>query len=435
MAATAATAATAVLPPQDAAAAGRDSASAGYAFDPEAVRVKGAATTASAPALSVGTTYRDAIGPGAKLVYRVDLDVRTSAYVSAVAVPARGAKVAYGDKIEVALQDANGRECSSNDSEFGVSTDFARPLAAYAYRTAGTAGSTCAGAGTYYVVVRRTSDPASSPGPWDLELRRSAEPGLAKAGPTRAPEDWPSASPAPPADDPRPVEGGAGFWDAARLRGSGVWSTRISPGQTLFFRVPVDWGQQLFGGVDLASAPEPPPGSSQGSGGRSLGLVNGAVAMSLFNPALGFVESANAPLYDGRQKTTSFDPLPPVAYRNRFSYRSGVRDMRFAGWYYVRVSLNPKLAAVYGKGSYGITLRLTVTGKAASAPAYAGPPGPFTVAGDHSLTGGAGSAAGRAGGAGTMRAVGYAGVGTGTALVLGLAAWTVAARRRAVRTG
>ncbi|MBP0461379.1 hypothetical protein JFN87_28535 [Streptomyces bomunensis] len=425
-----------MLPAQTAAAAGPGSA---YAFDPAAVRVKGAATTASAPALSVGTTYRDAIGPGAKLVYRVDLDARTSAYVSAVAVPARGSKVAYGDKIEIALQDANGRECGSNDSEFGVSTDFARPLAAYAYRTAGTsggAGSTCAAAGTYYVVVRRTGDPASSHDPWDLELRRAAEPGLAKAGPTQAPEDWPSASPAPPAGDPRPVEGGAGFWDAARLRGSGAWSTRISPGQTLFFRVPVDWGQQLFGSVDLASAPEPPPGASRSTGGRSLGLVNGAVAMSLFNPALGFVQSANAPLYDGRQKTTSFDPLPPVAYRNRFSYRSGVRDMRFAGWYYVRVSLNPKLAGVYGKGPYGITLRLTVTGKAASAPAYAGPPGPFTVVGDHSVAGGNGAAeAGRPGCAGTMRTVGYAGVGTGTVLVLGLGVWTMAGRRRAVRTG
>ncbi|GAA3722844.1 hypothetical protein [Streptomyces tremellae] len=410
-------------PGQPAAASG----AAAYSFDPGARHVTGAATTADAPALAAGGTYRDRLAPGATRVYRVDLDASSSAYVSAVAVPKAGTKVAYGDGIEVALEDRNGRQCSENDSEFGASTDFPRPLAAYAYRTAGGTTTACAQAGPYFAVVRRSGDAGSSHDTWDLELRSLVEPALAKPGPTDAPQDWPSASPTPRSGATAAALGGTGFHDAARLAPGGAWTASIRPGETLFYRVPVDWGQQLFGSVDLASSAAPTPGG--------FGLVNGAMAVSLFNPALGFVESADAPLYDGRQKTVSLDPLPPVAYQNRFSYRSGERDMRFAGWYYLRISLNPKVGTVYGEGPYGITLRLDVTGKPASAPAYAGSAGPFTVAGDHAAAGAAGPASGGRFDPRTMRLVGYAGIGTGTALVLALLAWTAAARRRHADSG
>ncbi|WP_329456858.1 hypothetical protein [Streptomyces sp. NBC_01497] len=418
---------TAAAPVQRASASGAPGA---YAFDPAARRVTGATSTADAAVLATGVTYRDTIKAAGTLVYRVDLDATSNTYVSAVAVPKTGTKVAYGDKIEVSLQDRDGHECSSNQSEFGVSTDFPRPLAAYAYRTVGGPVATCAEAGPYYVVVRRDGDPGSSADPWDLELRHLSEPGLTKAGPTAAPENWPSASPTPSPGTPTRVAGGTGFSDAARVGPHGAYTAMVKPGETVFYRVPVDWGQQLFSSVDLASAPEPPP-SATGSAG--LGLVNGAVAVSLFNPALGFVQSANAPLYDGRQKTTSMDPLPPVAYQNRFSYRAGERDMRFAGWYYVRISLSPKLASVYGAGPYGITLRLDVTGSPAPAPAYAGPPGPFSVQGGNPVTGALGTASGARFAPDARRLVGYAGIGTGTALVAVLAGWRLIARRRGVR--
>jgi hypothetical protein len=399
-----------------------------YAFDPGAHRVTGATTTADAPLLAAGGTYRDTLERGATLVYRVDLDATSSAYVSAVAVPGSGTKVGYGDGIEVSLQDRNGRECSANQSQFGVTTDFARPLAAYAYRTAGGRVAACAQAGPYYVLVKRDGDASSAA--WGLELRHVSEPGLTRAGPTEAPENWPSASPPPPTGSPARAAGGTGFFDAGKLGPRGAYTAEISPGETLFYRVPVDWGQQLFGSVDLASAPGPAP-SAGGRGG--LGLVDGAVAVSLFNPVLGFVESADAPLYDGQQKTTSLAPMPPVAYQNRFSYRSGERDMRFAGWYYLRVSLNPKVGDTYGAGPYGITLRLDVTGTPSSAPAYAGPPGPFTVRDDHPATGALGAPSHGGLDRATLRLVGYAGIGAGSVLVLGLAGWTLATRRRPVR--
>lgn len=410
-----------------------------YAFQRGDRRITGAATTADAPVLAADTTYRDTIGPGQKLVYRLDLDASTSAYVSAVAVPELGTKVAYDDKVSVALQDADGDDCSSNESDFGVTTDFPRPLAAYAYRTAGSGSSPCAGAGTYYAVVQRTSAPGSSTTPWDLEIQHLSEPAPAKPGPSLPPDNWPSTAPPQLGGDPKARTGGTSYSDATALT-TGVWSSRIKPGQTLFYRIPVDWGQQFFGSVDLASAP-PAGGSAtsgppQGAGG--LGFVPGALTMSLFNPARGFVESADPPLYDGRQKTTSLDPLPPVAYQNRYSFQSGVQDMRFAGWYYVRVSLNPQVGTVFGEQDYGITLRLDVTGTPNSGPGYAGPAGPFSVAGGGAAAGGAaGGGAQVAAGRGApadrdaLRLVGIGGIGAGTLLVLGLGVWTLLARRRA----
>jgi hypothetical protein len=405
-----------------------------YAFQPGAEQVSGAGTTSEAKGLESGATYRDAIKPGGKLFYRVDLDAKTNAYVSAVAVPVPGTKVAFGDKIEVSLQSRDGTDCSSDSESFG-SGEFARPIAAYAFRESGKADyASCQDAGSYYVVIERTSDEASDPGPWELEIRDVLEPGLRKAGPTEAPTNWPSASPEPLTDNPAARAGGAGFYDAAELR-KGQWSAKIKPGESLFYRVPVDWGQQLFTSVDL--------GSSDGSG-----FVGSALSMALYNPALGLVDSGNSVLYDGKQKTTSIPPLPPVAYENRFDFSDAQRGMRFAGSYYVRISLSPKVGEVFGEKAYGLTLQVNVSGSPKGGPAYAGDPGIFDVSG-HGLLGpgGAGGAGGTGGGAGdgtgvggvdgvsdgTMRLVAVSGIGAGTVLVLGLGAWTLLARRRGAR--
>ncbi|WP_347560416.1 hypothetical protein [Streptomyces sp. AcH 505] len=405
----------AALPGQSAAAADGPGS---YAFQPGAQRIAGAATTSDAKAIRAGSTYRDTIRLDGKLIYRVDLDAKTNAYVSAVAVPGSGAKVAYGDKIEVSLQNRDGINCSSNNAQFGPSTEYPRPLAAYAYRTVDPTSPLCQEAGTYYVVIERTGGDDAADDPWELEIRDVAEPGLSAAGPTRPPENWPSASPAPLVAEPRQRAGGAGFSDATSLT-RGEWATKIEPGQSLFYRVPVDWGQQLFTSVDLGS-----------SGGT--GYVGGALSVALYNPARGLVDSSDSLSYDGKQKTTSLPPLPPVAYENRFDPSSGDKDMRFAGWYYLRVSLSPEVGKTFGDKAYGLTLETNVKGNATSGPGYAGPAGDFAVTDDdrEAATDGR-SAAGAAGPDGTMRLVGFAGIGAGTVLVLMLGVWTLLARRRA----
>ncbi len=389
-----------------------------YVFDPEARRITGAAATGDARPLESGATYRDSIGPGEKLVYRLDLDAATNAYVSAVAVPRLGTTVAYGDKVEVSLQDRRGGDCGSNDAQFGSAGRFPRPLAAYAYRMIEAGAYSCQEAGPYYVVIERTSADTSTPEPWELEIRHVSEPGLAASGPTpsEAPSRWPSASPGPAGGAPRERQGGTSFFDAAVLA-DGEWTASIEPGESLFYKVPVDWGQQLFAGADL--------GSSDGRG-----FVTGALAMSLYNPARGLVDSTGAMSYSGKRKTMALDPLPPVAYENRFGSRVGDKEMRFAGWYYLRVSLNPQVGEEFGDKPYGLTMRVDIEGRATGGPDYDGPAGDFAVGGGG---GGDPGGAGGPGSDGRMVLLAAGGIGAGTVLVLGLGVWTLLARRRAGR--
>ncbi|WP_432073298.1 hypothetical protein [Streptomyces wuyuanensis] len=384
-----------------------------YVFGAGAERVEGAESSADAEALKAGTTYRSSIGPAGKLNFRVDLDAERNAYVSVVAVPRPGNGLAYNDGIEVTLQDGQGNRCGSADDKVGPGR-FARPLAATANRTIGSGRSTCQEGGAYNVLVERTG-PAASPsagdaasGAWELEIRHVTEPGLRQAGPTEAPTQWPSASPGLPGGGTKEAAGGTGFNDAAEIA-EGEWKSRMEAGRTYFYRVKVDWGQRIFGTASLGST------STKG-----FTFVSEALTMRLYNPVRGLVEDAGTGSYDGRQKQAALDPLPEVAYENRFGGGDKVEGMRLKGDYYLAVSLNPQLAEKFGKEQFGVTLRVNVEGDAKPAPPYAEPVGDLGV-----------SEAEKAEQSGTMKLVGLAGVGTGTALVLGLGAWTLLARRRA----
>jgi hypothetical protein len=166
--------------------------------------------------------------------------------------------------------------------------------------------------------------------------------------------------------------------------------------------------------------------------------------MSLYNPVRGFVDDVGSG-YDGSQRSAALDPLPPVAYENRYALNDRVSGMRFAGAYYLVVHLSAQVADKIGGGPFGLTLRVRVDGTARTGPAYAGQPQPrdaFALpAGDSdeaadgtvggaAATGGGGSS-GSGSGSGTMRLVAAGGIGTGSALVLGLGVWAVVARRRA----
>ncbi|MGW1510426.1 hypothetical protein [Streptomyces sp. NPDC002394] len=386
-----------------------------YAFDGSAQRIQGAATSLDAKTLRTDRTYRDTLRKDGKAYYRIDLDTRRNAYVSVVAVPKPGARVAYGDGFKVGIQDNSGADCGYQDVDFG-SGKYARPLVGYARRIVDPDSYSCQKPGAYYVLVERDSAPESSADDWELELRYVTEPLLAQAGPTALPEVWPSATPAPPSGGQRRRQGGAGFHEAVSLR-EGEWRADLRPGQTLFYRVPVDWGQQLFAGAELGS-------------GTEGDLVGNALTLSLANPALGFVDTGTVG-YDGRPATVALDPLRPVAHENRTSYDTATNGMRFAGWYYLSATLSPEIAAAYGDKPVPLTLRVNVRGTPKKAPAYDADPGMFSVTKDDREAAENGAAGAPATADGTMKALAAAGLGTGTVLLLGLGAWTLLARRRA----
>ncbi|GGT21146.1 hypothetical protein [Streptomyces purpureus] len=387
-----------------------------YEFDGEAKPVKGAVSNSDAQSLAAGSVYKDTIAKDGKLYYRVDLDDRTNAYVSVVAVPKPGGRAEYGDGIEVSLQDGSGTECGSEDARF-ESAGYTRPLAAYAHRTIEPGETDCQKQGAYYVLVERTSKAISTADDWQLEIRHVAEPALKAAGPTDAPDSWPSSSPPPPAGGPQKRTGGTSFHTATGLT-QGEWRDDIKPGQTLFYRVPVRWGQQIYATASLGS-------SSAGSK-----YIGNALVLTLTNPAHGHVDQKTAS-YDGRPSQMSLDPKPPVAYENRFDSSDEVSAMRFAGWYYLSATLSPELAQSYGDKPVPLTLRINVDGKAEAPPAYDGPAGIFQVTDDDQDAAASGQSGPGAARSDSMKLIAASGIGAGTVLVLGLGGWMLLARRRA----
>ncbi|GGZ83969.1 hypothetical protein [Streptomyces bluensis] len=462
--------ATAGLPAQ-AAAAGTP---APYAFAEDATRVEGMPSTTGAVRLAPGKTYRSSIREGGKLYYRLELGNGANAYVSATAVPRMGTAVASAEGVKVTVQDVNGHRCSSETARFGP-TGSPRPVTAWASRQIGRDPYMCQEAGTYYVLVERVGTVASSQGTqdtrssqglqgsqqsqesresqessgeaWGLELGYVLEPLLKQTGSTSAPEVGNSTSPAAVTGDAKRRRGGTSFTTASAVA-QGVWEETdgIRAGQTLYYRVPVHWGQQLYATAELG-----------GSGSGDDGYVGNALVMSLYNPVRGFVDDATAG-YDGRQRSADLDRIPPVRYDNRFARDDRMSGMRFAGWYYLAVHLGAPVAERFGEGPFGLTLRVGVAGSAAEGPGYLGtsePAGVFEItaadqeAAESGSVGGAtgaGEESGGSAGSGTaeasdgargigddhtvMKLVAVAGIGTGSLLVLGLGVWTVAARRR-----
>ncbi|MFG2638153.1 hypothetical protein ACGFX8_30765 [Streptomyces sp. NPDC048362] len=393
-----------------------------YDFAPGDRAVAGAADTSKAGRLDPGHTYRSSLPRNGRLYYRLRLTAPDTAYVPVTAVPPANATVSSTDGIRVSVRDGDGTPCSFASARFGAGQS-PRPVTALAQREAGKA--LCQGAGTYYLLVERldtqgsgaagptgTGDPAQR---WDLEIAPATEPRPARTGPTTAPRAWDSATPEPPTGEPRARSGGAGFASAEPV-GQGVWRTALVPGETRFYKVPLDWGRRIHASAELGASP-----------GR--GYVGGALTLALHNPARGCVDDA-ALGYTGVRKSIALEPLPPVEYANRYAAPAGVSSVRFAGEYYLVLHLSEKMAPLFGQGPFDVTLRVGVDGRAHAGPDYTGPTEPadlFTVTVEGRETARTG-AAGEPDGT-TTRLVAVGGFGLGTALLLALGGWTVAARR------
>ncbi|MCW8117029.1 MULTISPECIES: hypothetical protein [Streptomyces violaceoruber group] len=395
-------------------AAGSAGSAAGYDFADDAVRIAGARATAGAEPLAAGATYRSSLPRNGTLYYRLELDAASDAYVSVTAVPGADGEVTAVDGIRVSVQDAEGGSCSVQSATFGAARS-PRPVTARGMREIDPAAHRCQDPGTYYVGVERTRPQDSPPDDWDLELTVATEPRPRETGATKAPEAWDSASPEPLAGEPERRPGGNGFAHAT-LVGQGVWRDDIRPGETLYYKVPVDWGRQVYATAELA-------GSADASG-----YATGALRLALHNPVRGEVDDA-AKGYTGRTTTVGLAPLPPVAYPNRYA-TGQAGALRFAGDYYVVVHLAAQVADDFGQGPFTLTLRLRLGGSTGTGPGYAGesrPKGLFEVSAQDRV---AAPAGGGADDRLAMKAVAVGGIGTGSLLLLGLAVWTATARRR-----
>ncbi|MGW7292887.1 hypothetical protein ACWGIB_10935 [Streptomyces xiamenensis] len=321
-----------------------------------AVAVEGAASSADAPLIEAGGVYSDAIGPDETLYYALALDDVSSAYFTTVAAPAPGGEVLKNDGFEVELLTSGNASCGVNSADFGTDR-AARPVSTWVTRSPETADPACRRAGDYLLTLTRTS--YGDPAPWPVEIGFVQEPPVERIQPTPDPQEWAEELPAMPTGQGTPVSGGSGF-DDARAIGEGVWRDDIGAGQSLVFRVPVDWGQQLAVSTELANAP-----------GASGSYATYGVRTELFSPLRVRNGYQGFDRYAGDQFSHG-QVGPRVAYGNRaITDNAHASRTRFAGWQYVMVTLHPDVASVTTE-PVALTLRVALIGEREAGPPYDG---------------------------------------------------------------
>ncbi|GAA2085608.1 hypothetical protein GCM10009801_47460 [Streptomyces albiaxialis] len=374
--------------------------------------------------------YVDTIGPGEKRYYRVEMDKGSTTNFSATGVPQPGSAVDSLDGLRTEiLAPGDTTPCESDTTHFSQS-EGGVPLVSSSSRIPGdegTTGGTCdRGPGRYLLAVERTSKKSSDSARWPLELSYTVEKPL-KKGVTPAqstPELGAAGEDASlPQGTPRKVTGGTGFNDA-RPVSTGVWRDKLLPSQTLWYKVPVGWGQQVRYDVEFSNEPTADEYSS--------GFTR--IATRAYGPSRQPLsdELSGTGTYTGKPDKISAG-TPPVSWTNRWESATRAKPVHAAGDYYIAVTLGADAARIAENPDVGVTLRLDVKGEAKSGPQHNAPAA--KAGADGGGSGGADSTAPRAdkdgdGGAGWSGAqVAAVAGGTGVVLLAGLGLWYVLARR------
>lgn len=390
-----------------------------YEVSGDAEAIKGANSSTDAPKLADPGYFTDSIGRGEEKYYRVDLDASSTAYLSALAHPEVGSKVGTVDRLRLELLSTGGDKCSTNTAGF-TNVQVAHPIGNMVSRRIG-ADENCQTAGPYLLKVAREDKPASDPADWPIEIRYMLEPGLRGSLPAPPAEgSWSIDPPSPPSGEATRIEGGNGITTAPAV-GDGVWRDRVMPGETRFYRVPLDWGQQLFAQGEL------PDAADKESRGRFLSR---AFAMNLYSPTGAGIVSKNFQTYKGEQ-TAGVLGSRPVHYGNRFD-REG-KAISTAGFYTIAFTASPDLVGYFPNG-VNLTLRVKIRGEAEEAPDYDGDAeaAGLAVSDEDREAAQRGVVSTGADDSGDqMRLLGVTGIGVGTALIVGLGLWTLLGRRRA----
>ncbi|MFD0024983.1 VWA domain-containing protein [Streptomyces sp. NPDC058382] len=337
----------------------------GYRFRGE--RVAGAATADRAPVLVPGQ-YLDTIGPGEKRYYAVDLDAVSTADFAATAVPQPGAAIDTFDALSTGLEYDDHSSCATDTEHFQQKEGAAPLTSALARIRSADSSRRCDRAGRYRLVVERRSKRGSDAARWPLELVYGVEAPL-KAGvmPAQSQAEYGRGGKDAtlPAGDPRDVRGGTGFNDAEPI-GQGVWRDRILPSQTLWYRVPAGWGQQVRYDVEFANEPTVERPSATYSYG----------ATRLYTPArhplTGGGEFTSTTMYNGRPSALRMGGVP-VSWTNRYENRGNVQPVHAGGDFYISVTLGAHAAEIAENPQIALVLRVSVLGAERTGPQHGAP--------------------------------------------------------------
>ncbi|MGW9210858.1 hypothetical protein ACWGR4_28195 [Embleya sp. NPDC055664] len=305
-------------------------------YEPTGIAVAGGPDPARAAALAPGN-YLDELTDKEVGYYSVDVPAGYTAYVSGTTV----SKVKGIEALDVKQLGERGNSFCKTDT--GLDQNLAKVVTASVRWTAsGEGGNGCARPGRQvFSVTRRGTGP-----PVPLELQVMLEPQVLDQGPP----EGNIAQYTEPGGPDRPVGGGGSFASAAILPGSGHYTDTVTPGEWVFYRVRLDWGQSLSFQTRV------------GGGRKIVG-----VQTHFYNPVREQLAQDASGVQDTEHifsKGVAPFATRPVRFLNRSDRQQEVADM-LPGWYYIAV-------AAQGEGeSRSLAVDVSVAGTKESGPAYA----------------------------------------------------------------
>lgn len=319
-------------------------------YVPSGTPITGTPSPAGAPALKPGQ-YVDTLRADEQKFYAVDFADGVTPYLAATVIrplgtvidPATGRTKVFTDAVDLHLLGASGVDCGDN-RDSNVLGDWVGPTTSVAMpgrvgrrwdgRFSGPYDSSCGLPGRYVLSVGREQDDDLPNVELPIEIVFLAEPPL-KTDVSVLPAPQPTAAAVPVTPDitaaPQQVIGGGSYGAAAKLSGSGTFTDTIRPGETLFYRVKLDWGQRLGYAVRFRADKDTLDsgvGIDSWMGNPARVEVGGAKDSAYYGPSI----------EDG--EVLSGGTLVPVAYRNRESDDDAVSRLSLAGYYYLIVAVD-----------------------------------------------------------------------------------------------
>ncbi|KAA9152219.1 VWA domain-containing protein [Amycolatopsis acidicola] len=318
--------------------------------------VTGSADPGSAPVVRAGQ-YQDVLGPQETKYYAVDVPAGWSLYASATIAFQRAAESASTQNYETALLGPGGIDCHISDSGLTTHANDGEAIATGVAFHDGDPDAACHGAGRYVLRVTRDGGEDYAHGAaLPIELIIGLEPpagGQQEASETVTYQDPPGAD--------QPVLGSGSFTTATELAASGHYSDVIQHGETLFFKVRLQWGQGLAYRLRYEPLGAGGPGSAQ-------------VSTTLFNPARQTVDHEQSGYAD--QPTTLPEDgalaTPAIAYGNRDSSDDSISTAPIPGWYSFSVKLGEAGSSNVTGSPVRLHVDLSLSGAAQSPPPYVG---------------------------------------------------------------
>ncbi|HQF03830.1 MAG TPA: VWA domain-containing protein [Phycicoccus sp.] len=193
--------------------------------------------------------------------------------------------------------------------------------------------------------------------PVKVEILVIEEPPLASDPPAATPSPSIAEDPVLP-ENPQATVGGSSFSDAPEIT-AGSWTEQFVPGEAIFYRVHLEWGQALR--VTVPSPDNP--------------LLMPQYDAYVYSPDRAITSSGPSGMSSNKDATPVARTTPPVLYGNRAS-GSGQSPANLAGDYYIAIAMPTPLRDADAGSLFPVTFRVDIEGTAQPGPDYAKPESP-----------------------------------------------------------